>query len=226
MPIEQISPGDAVVARHQHDPADAPPQIGYVSDVHRRIVPAVLRLSLAGGGELGVTPDHEVWIEGRGWTFAGLVQPGDVLLGPAGEPLEIDGVRVDRRPTTVYNLEVEHTHTFFAEGAWVHNGRACTLGLRALRGQWHHAISKRVWRSLQEHPNLRGKYQLRDSRFTTQAIDDDTHRGYQGWHRSLDEEISTAVKRHPEWTTQEFEAHPRARYLQPDLLSRFPTGLP
>ncbi len=136
VPIEQVSPGDAVVARHQHDPADAPPQIGYVSDVHRRIVPAVLRLSLAGGGELGVTPDHEVWIEGRGWTFAGLVQPGDVLLGPAGEPLEIDGVRVDRRPTTVYNLEVEHTHTFFAEGAWVHNGRACPAVSGPDGGEW------------------------------------------------------------------------------------------
>jgi hypothetical protein len=56
-------------------------------------------------------------------------------------------------------------------------------------GQTHHVISTRIARALEENPNLAGRYSARDPRFTTQAVDAAAHRGYQTWHRQLDEEV-------------------------------------
>ncbi len=54
------------------------------------------------------------------------------------------------------------------------------------KGQWHHIISKLIFKALQQHKNLRGKYEARDSRFVTRAKDQQAHCGYQSWHRDLD----------------------------------------
>ena len=91
-------------------------------------------------------------------------------------------------------------------------------------GQIHHPISKPVYRALEEHPNLTGQYQPRDSRFTTQAIDNAAHRGYQTWHRELDAEVSQWIRNNPQTTPQNFEGWLRSRYSQPDLQQRFPNG--
>jgi hypothetical protein len=47
-----------------------------------------------------------------------------------------------------------------------------------LTGQIHHSISKRVFRELENHVNLRGLYKYRDPRFETQAVDLPAHNGY------------------------------------------------
>ncbi len=94
-----------------------------------------------------------------------------------------------------------------------------------LTGQIHHPISTRVGRALQNHPTLRGRYQPRDPRFTTQAVDEAAHCGYQTWHRELDTEVIQWLTDHQQATTTQFEAWLRQRYAQPDLQARFPNGL-
>ncbi len=97
---------------------------------------------------------------------------------------------------------------------------------RVPTGQIHHPIATKVGRELNQHPTLRGHYQPRDRRLTTQAIDGAAHRGYQRWHRDLDDEVVNWLRR-PEnrnATPQQFEDWLRWRYNQPDLRERFPNG--
>jgi hypothetical protein len=91
-------------------------------------------------------------------------------------------------------------------------------------GQVHHAISRRVHRALEEHRILRGRYQPRDPRFVLRAGDDDAHRGYQSWHRELDEEISKWIYDNRKATPENFEAYLRSLYERPELKQRFPNG--
>jgi RHS repeat-associated protein/uncharacterized repeat protein (TIGR01451 family) len=93
-------------------------------------------------------------------------------------------------------------------------------------GQVHHAISRSVWRALERNPNLRGNYTARDPRFTTRAKDAGAHRGYQSWHRRLDDEVAKKIDDNPWWEPKDFEAYLRGRYQVLDLLARFPLGLP
>ena len=134
-------------------------------------------------------------------------------------------------------------------GVGAHTGKALAKGLesRAVRelgeevleegveravkksvptGQVHHPISTKVGKQLEEHPVLNGHYQPRDPRFTTRAIDEAAHRGYQRWHRDLDKEIVQWLKdpRNVNATPEQFESWLRWRYRQPDLLERFPDG--
>ena len=97
---------------------------------------------------------------------------------------------------------------------------------KGLTGQEHHAISKKVARALEDNPNLAGKYTPRDPRFVTQAKDAASHRGYQTWHRELDDEVVEWLRKRPDATQAQFEKWLRDRYNKPDLKGRFPNGLP
>ena len=92
------------------------------------------------------------------------------------------------------------------------------------KGQWHHIISKLIFKALQQHKNLRGKYEARDSRFVSRAKDQQSHCGYQTWHRNLDKEVTEWLKQKDKATPQEFEAYLRELYKRPELLKRFPHG--
>jgi hypothetical protein len=95
---------------------------------------------------------------------------------------------------------------------------------RLLTGQDHHAISKKVHNAIEEIPGLAGTFRYRDPRLVTKAIDKNSHRGYQTWHRELDGEMATYIRENP-MTPDELNAYIRKRYAQPDLLARFPNGL-
>ena len=93
-------------------------------------------------------------------------------------------------------------------------------------GQVHHVISTRIHRALEDHLTLRGIYRARDRRFESRAVDPSAHRGYQTWHRELDDDVV-------EWLTdpinrtatrEGFEAYLRTLYSRPDLRARFPHG--
>lgn len=57
------------------------------------------------------------------------------------------------------------------------------------KGQEHHIISRKIAKALERHKTLRGLYEPRDERFKTRAKDEDSHCGYQDWHRKVDEEV-------------------------------------
>ncbi len=85
---------------------------------------------------------------------------------------------------------------------------------------------REVWRAMQANPHLRGRYAPRDSRFVTQARDLPSHRGYQDWHRRLDDEVVGWLGRNQTATPQQFESYLRGLYQQPDLAQSFSNELP
>ncbi|MCX6666593.1 MAG: right-handed parallel beta-helix repeat-containing protein [Euryarchaeota archaeon] len=69
---------------------------------------------------LRVTPNHPLWINEE-WKEAGEAHLGDHLLRLDGTKEIITHIRYIPGTYTVYNLEVEQDHTYFAHGVLVHN---------------------------------------------------------------------------------------------------------
>ncbi len=91
-------------------------------------------------------------------------------------------------------------------------------------GQWHHIISKLIFTQLEKHPNLGGKYKARDPHFVSRSVDEQSHCGYQSWHRSVDQEVIAWLKDNREATQKQFEAYLRDIYKRPEMRVRFPHG--
>ncbi|HOV77296.1 MAG TPA: polymorphic toxin-type HINT domain-containing protein, partial [Sedimentisphaerales bacterium] len=137
--IELVEEGDVILTRPADQP-DGPVIAGRVSGVFRNLAPAILWLTLSTGEIIGVTPTHEFWTYECGWTLAGDLQAGETVTGLDGQPMAIVSIVVDARPAPVYNLEVDGTLTFFAQGVWVHNNK-CGIIAKAINS-WHHALPK------------------------------------------------------------------------------------
>ena len=128
-PIEQIQPGDLVLAKNE-----ATGDIGLHQVVRLFVTPNrdVLDLTIEAtdgtSDTIGVTPQHPFWVRSRGWTPAGDLRPGDQLTDAQDHTLQVIAVTPRSDRETVYNFEVAEVHTYFAGhlGAWVHN--ACRAG--------------------------------------------------------------------------------------------------
>jgi hypothetical protein len=88
---------------------------------------SLVTIELSTGEYLQATEEHEMWVEGRGWTSAAELVAGDRLLGAEGEDVEVVAIWRDQTSAPVYNLHVEDAHTYFAAGVWVHNDNCPTL---------------------------------------------------------------------------------------------------
>ena len=92
------------------------------------------------------------------------------------------------------------------------------------KGQQHHIISRRIAKRLAIHPTLKGLYKPRDPRFVARARDEQSHCGYQEWHRDVDKEVIDWLKDHPKAKPQEFMDKLREIYGRPEMKARFPHG--
>jgi RHS repeat-associated protein len=129
-PIEQIRPGDHVLAR---DEGTGRTSARRVTGTSVRTVDTVWRLALstdASGAPLETlttTAGHPFYVAGRGFTLAGDLREGDRVVTRRGSPLVVRSLASERRSGgyRVYNLEVEEDHTYFVGneggGVWVHN---------------------------------------------------------------------------------------------------------
>jgi len=102
-----------------------------------------------------------------------------------------------------------------------------SLGIRQspdCKGQEHHLISRRIAKQLKDHPTLKGLYKPRDPRFVARAKDEESHCGYQEWHRKVDDEVIDWLESKPRSTPQEFMDKLREIYSRPDMKARFPHG--
>lgn len=93
------------------------------------------------------------------------------------------------------------------------------------KGQEHHLISRRIANQLKEHPTLKGLYKPRDPRFKTRAKDEQSHCGYQEWHRNVDDEVIDWLDKTPNATPRDFMDKLREIYSRPEMLARFPDAL-
>ncbi len=121
VPIEAISIGTEVLTRWEANADDA---LCYrpVTEVSARLAPGVAYVTLDDGSEIGVTPEHLFWNATlKRWTRLHDCAVGDTLINIDGSTRRVIAIRFEATPTLVYNLEVDATHTYFAEGTWVHN---------------------------------------------------------------------------------------------------------
>jgi hypothetical protein len=91
-------------------------------------------------------------------------------------------------------------------------------------GQNHHIISRPIAKKLKGHRTLRGLYKPRDKRFVAKAKDEESHCGYQEWHRKVDQEVIAWLNKYARATPEEFLMFLREIYKRPDMLERFPNG--
>ncbi|MDO8572017.1 MAG: Ig-like domain-containing protein, partial [bacterium] len=70
--------------------------------------------------KLRLTPNHRLWVNGS-WKKAGAVAIGDILITRDGKEELVRTVERKREQRRVYNIEINPTHTFFADGYYVHN---------------------------------------------------------------------------------------------------------
>ncbi|XXF77947.1 Wall-associated protein precursor [Myxococcaceae bacterium GXIMD 01537] len=92
------------------------------------------------------------------------------------------------------------------------------------KGQRHHVISRPIAQELERHATLRGLYKPRDSRFVTQARDEEAHCGYQQWHRDVDQEVIRWLRERRDATPEQFVRFLREIYGRPAMKARFPHG--
>lgn len=123
-PIEQLVPGEFVLARPEHDPSRMV-RSQRIEETFQTTA-NILRL-MAGGQVLETTSTHPFYGVGKGWTPAGDLQPGDLLLGQSDETTPVEAVQATGRTEKVYNFRVANDHTYFVGdndwnfSLWGHN---------------------------------------------------------------------------------------------------------
>jgi len=118
IPIEQVTVGQQVLSRNERNYADRSQAVTHT--MNRQA--SAYQLLTTEGGSYRVTPEHPMWLQGKGWTPAEQIQPGDVLAGERLDSLVTTNKAV-AQPLRVYNLSVGRTPSYFVGtvGIWVHN---------------------------------------------------------------------------------------------------------
>ncbi len=120
MPIEALQPGDLVLAVPDGDPLGTP-QFMPITAIYHNQSTELLTVAFTDGSTISLTAAHEVFTATGGWGLAEDVRPGDVMLDKQGDLRIVDRVERAYAPVRTYNLTVAGSHTFFADGVWVHN---------------------------------------------------------------------------------------------------------
>jgi YD repeat-containing protein len=130
-PIEEIKAGDFVASKDQLDNDDNEKEGKLSGVVAGKVVRTfvhydvpTLIITFNNGEEVTTTKSHRFFVEGKGWIEAGQLAIGNSIVTRAGPRTKI--TRITSGPnSTVYNFEVEKTHTYFVGetdgGLWVHN---------------------------------------------------------------------------------------------------------
>ena len=124
VPIETVGHGDLVLSRDEAtgEVHEARVLRTFVHTVQELVDVAIV----ADDGRtetVRATLEHPFWSRDRGWTGAGALLPGEALRDQEGGIAHVAAVTALSIDATVYNFEVENTHTYFVGhlGTWVHN---------------------------------------------------------------------------------------------------------
>jgi len=122
--IEQIHAGDRVTSRDEMT-GETSVQKVVQTFVHQADATLVLRFT--NGEKIETTPTHPFYVRSQGFTPAGELGIGTSIVTRAGPDAVLASTETRNRTATVYNFEVENTHTYFVghSDLWVHN--ACHI---------------------------------------------------------------------------------------------------
>ena len=118
--IEDIKVGDQIITR------ESATSNKLVSAKVVRVFQHLENNYLLINNHLRVTPEHNLYINGR-WLTAGEARVGDYYLDISNNYLPIKSIEKVLNSVSVYNLEVEKYHTYFADGVYVHNQKGRDL---------------------------------------------------------------------------------------------------
>jgi hypothetical protein len=118
-PIEAIVPFDKIKT------FEAEQAHIVVSDTVTKTFRHVVNEYIAINKKMHVTPVHRIFINGR-WKQASEANIGDILLTENGTEEHITSIVKHQGIFAVYNLTTDTTHTFFADGFYVHNEKGET----------------------------------------------------------------------------------------------------
>src|SRR2546429_8368596 len=65
--------------------------------------------------------EHLFWVDGKGWTVANQLQPGDWLLTDGARRVQVADTIRETRPCGVYTLQLHGESAFYANGGLVHD---------------------------------------------------------------------------------------------------------
>lgn len=107
-PIKDIQVGDYVLSEDAESG-----ELSYqpVLTTTTRESDAIVEIYLH-GETIRATRGHPMWVNGRQWQMAKQLRRGDLLHGAKG-PASVIALRGSSRKTTVFNLVVANTHTYF-----------------------------------------------------------------------------------------------------------------
>jgi hypothetical protein len=112
-PVEDLHVGDSVLSFDLHQRAT-------VSTIVRGVLSSVAEETILLGGKLRATAMHPVFASGQ-WKPAGKIDLADWLLDDCGRTVPAGRVQREEGLTTVFDVEVDEPHNFFAGGVLVHN---------------------------------------------------------------------------------------------------------
>lgn len=114
--IETIQVGDSIITRSSE--MNSKLIEDKVTKTFRHIVNEYLTIN----NTLNVTPVHRIFLNNQ-WVTASKAQIGDLLLDEQGNYVEIKTITRHTGQFVVYNLTTQNTHTFIADGFYVHNDK-------------------------------------------------------------------------------------------------------
>ncbi len=123
-PIDQLQPGDHVLARDEHD-VDGAVESKLVEEVFERQSPIIeLRVQ---GKVIETTEEHPFYVKDRGWTIASELKAGDLLSSDDGQWIPLEKTVLSGGYRAVFNVTVADHHTYFIGdddwgfSIWSHN---------------------------------------------------------------------------------------------------------
>lgn len=115
-PIEKVQPGDTVKATDAKTGISKPQQV--IASITGSGDKSLVELTLVGAGgggpsEVTATAGHKFYSPGKGWIVADDLKPGDRLRDSGGRTVKVKSTHDYVARTTVYNLTVDTTHTYY-----------------------------------------------------------------------------------------------------------------
>lgn len=130
--IEEIKVGDYILTRNEKDPKLVKAK---VLNTHSAEVGGYLIIN----SNLRVTENHIMRVNNT-WKEAGSIQGGDKLIDTSGKEVMVESIEWQMGKFSVYNLEIEKSHTYFANGIWVHNQKGAPRQIFKDTAYWNPVV--------------------------------------------------------------------------------------
>jgi hypothetical protein len=123
-PIEDFRAGDLLLSASEDDPT-GPIEPRRVEEIFQR-VSAMVEVRVR-GRSIRTTAEHPFYVQGKGWTAAALLAPGDLFRSDDGRWNPVESIDPTGEVATVYNMRIAEYHTYFVGSGewgfsvWAHN---------------------------------------------------------------------------------------------------------